>query len=154
MHIRPAVEDDIPHLIQLHGQRDEGHYRGVLKEMSRAESVLLVAENEGKIIGQVTLRYYGTRHISFPVILDLRVSAEARGQGVGSELIAICEHLAGLKGFNVIGITVNPTLNPRARRLYERLGYVPTGQPEYLDGQIAGQENWIIDMTKRIVSLT
>jgi hypothetical protein len=48
---------------------------------------------------------------------------------------------------------VNPTLNGRARRLYERLGYIPTKRAPYLDGEYGGQENWVIDMTKRLVPI-
>ena len=154
MNIRPALEEDVPNLVGLHGQRDEAHFRGVIKEMHRGEAALLVAEEHSKIIGEVTVKYYGTRHHDYPAILDLRVSEDARGQGVGTELIAICEHLASMKGFNMIGISVNPILNPRARRLYERLGYLPHSKSPYLDGQVFGQENWVIDMTKRLQPLT
>jgi len=150
MNIRIATEEDIAHLVQLHGERDETHYRGFIKEMSRGESVLLIAEENSAVIGQVGLRYYGIRHINHPVMIDLRVSQHLQGQGIGTELIGVCEHLAAVRGFNIIGITVNPTLNARARRLYERLGYIPINKQAYMDGQVYGQENWVIDMAKRI----
>lgn len=154
MQIRPATEDDILHLVGLHGYRDEVHFRGAIKQMSRGEGVLLVAEDQGRIVGVVNLHYYGTRNHDYPSMTDLRVHQDARGQGIGSELIAVCEHLSAVKGFNMIGISVNPTLNSGARRLYERLGYIPVSKTPYLDGQVNGQENWVIDMTKRITPIT
>lgn len=151
MHIRPADENDIPSLLTLKSSRDEGYYRGALKEMSRGEAVVLVAQNERGVVGQVILKYYGSLpHHDYPDILDLRVAEQMRGQGIGSELISVCEHLAATRGFNKVGISVNPTMNAGARRLYQRLGYQPSDNEPYLDGMINGQENWVIDMTKKI----
>jgi ribosomal protein S18 acetylase RimI-like enzyme len=155
MHIRPADENDLPSLIHLKSSRDEGYYRGAMKEMSRGEAVVMVAENEGLVVGQVILRYYGSLpHHDYPDILDLRVSEQYRGQGIGSELIAVCEHLASVRGFNKIGISVNPTMNAGARRLYQRLGFQPSSNAPYLDGEVNGQENWVIDMTKKITPVS
>jgi len=154
MTIRPASEDDVPYLVELNGIKDEAYFRGVIKEMHRGESVLLVAvDDDNYIVGAVVLKYYGTRFQNYPAIQDLRVLERVRGQGIGSELIAVCEHLAALRGYNVIGISVNPILNSRARRLYERLGYVLESKTPYLDGYVDGQENWVVNLVKRLNSV-
>jgi hypothetical protein len=49
-------------------------------------------------------------------------------------------------------LAVNPLLNVRARRLYERLGYRDTGHPAYVDGVSDGVEDWVIDMVKLVAS--
>jgi ribosomal protein S18 acetylase RimI-like enzyme len=54
------------------------------------------------------------------------VAREARGQGVGSALLeAICD-LAGQRGYDAVRLDVIDA-NWRARRLYERLGFVASG---------------------------
>ena len=53
------------------------------------------------------------------------VSPEARGKGVGSRLLAEVLALAAAEGYRTVRLDVVDT-NPAARRLYERLGFVPT----------------------------
>jgi ribosomal protein S18 acetylase RimI-like enzyme len=50
------------------------------------------------------------------------VDPSLRGQGIGSALVAAFEHLARENGFTTVSLEVIDT-NPRARNLYERLGY-------------------------------
>ncbi len=151
MNIRPATEHDIPELLTLKPNHEEFIYRGRLKEMSRGESVFLVAEDDGHLVGMSLLCYYGkATYPQYPDIRDIYVHEGKRSAGIGSELIHICEELSRAKGFNTIGLAVNPTLNARARRLYERLGYMPTGDAPYLDGIYNGVEDWVVDMVKKI----
>lgn len=151
MNIRPATEQDIPELMKMIGRHEEYVYSKRLKEMSRGESVQLVAEEEGRIIGQVFLAYYGkATYPQYPDIRDMHVIDERRGQGIGTEFIQACEDLARQKGYNTIGLSVDPKMNARARRLYERYGYLPTGDEPYLDGVYDGVEEWVVDMVKKI----
>jgi ribosomal protein S18 acetylase RimI-like enzyme len=151
MHVRPARESDIPQMLALKNSSDVSPFKKYLKEMSRNEGVLMVAEDNGAIIGQVFLAWYGRpTYPQYPDIRELRVSESRRGEGIGSELIQICEHLAIDRGYNTIGLAVNPTLNAAARRLYQRLGYLPTGEAPYLDGVSDGVEDWVIDMVKKL----
>lgn len=151
MHIRPATPNDIPDLMRMIKRHDEAVYKGRLKEMQRGEAVQLVAEEDGLIVGQVFLTYYGkATYPQYPDIRDLHVIDARRSQGIGTELIHVCEHLAMQKGYNTIGLAVNPELNSRARMLYQRLGYLTTGDSPYLAGVYEGQEDWVIDMVKRL----
>ena len=52
----------------------------------------------------------------------IAVSAQARGQGVGTRLLAAIEDHARVLGKTSIRLDVIDT-NPDARRLYERVGY-------------------------------
>lgn len=60
-----------------------------------------------------------------PELKNLNVPEAHRGQGIGSQIIAAAEALIGESGSLTIGVGVD---NPRAAELYERLGYVRTGQ--------------------------
>jgi ribosomal protein S18 acetylase RimI-like enzyme len=55
---------------------------------------------------------------------SLAVAESARGQGVGTRLLQAIFEYAHQAGFQTVGLDVVDT-NPRARRLYERLGFVP-----------------------------
>ena len=54
------------------------------------------------------------------------VSEDARGQGVGSELLKAVIWTAQMNGYGTVRLDVVDT-NPRARALYERMGFRPTG---------------------------
>ena len=51
---------------------------------------------------------------------------EHRSRGIGSRILTHAERLVAERAFPKIGLAVG-TDNPRARMLYERLGYVNTG---------------------------
>ena len=61
---------------------------------------------------------------------------ERRGEGIGSALTSAAEREASERGHGQIGLTVS-VANIRARRLYERLGYVDSGEePQRVSGTI------------------
>lgn len=53
------------------------------------------------------------------------VADDMRGRGVGSRLLAMLEEIAASKGGRAVSLEVIDT-NPRARALYERIGYTVT----------------------------
>jgi len=61
------------------------------------------------------------------LVAAVAVRPEVRGRGVGTRLILGAEELARAKGLVTIRLDVVDT-NPRARRLYERLGFCPAGE--------------------------
>ncbi len=68
---------------------------------------------------------------------NLNVRTAFRGRGVGTALVAAAEERATGRGSLAIGVGID---NPRARALYERLGYAPTGREttttyDYVDDQ-------------------
>ena len=91
------------------------HYR---REFPQADfDVLLRA---GQTIGRLYLDRSGPEWR----LLDIALVAEARGQGVGTALLRALLAEAGAAGKPVL-LHVE-TFNP-ARRLYDRLGFVPLG---------------------------
>ena len=73
---------------------------------------------------------------------------DARSRGIGTALISSLGDLVCAKGFTKIGLAVNPTDNPRALQLYQRLGYKVINDVPYLDGGYDGYEAWYVDMEK------
>jgi GNAT superfamily N-acetyltransferase len=70
-------------------------------------------------------------------INHLQVAEPARGRGAGHALINAAERAAAVRRRTTIGLGVGDD-NPLARRLYERLGYAPSGiryvvEYDYLD---------------------
>lgn len=62
---------------------------------------------------------------SLPELRNLHVRADLRGAGIGSALIAAAVERSRDAGSLSVGVGVD---NPAARRLYERLGFEPTGE--------------------------
>lgn len=135
--VRAVVAEDIEPLEQAlssgfaakHGRRYEMQRRG--------EATYLIAWLGDDPIGHALVRWSVT--VDEPVasvlrdcpnIEDLLVRADLRSAGAGTRLLAEAERLARGRGFARIGLAV-ATDNPRARRLYERLGYAPAGFPAY-----------------------
>ena len=90
----------------------------------------LLAWNEGRVVGQVTLlnesKYRAVRAVlgSFPEMNGLE--ANPRGKGIGTRLVDAAERLADAQGATSVGLAVE-CANVAARNLYERLGYSDWG---------------------------
>ena len=75
-----------------------------------------------------------------PWIYDVLTHPEYRSRGVGSAMLRVCEDAARNHGARMIGLGVAVT-NPRARALYERLGYRDPGiGPRMTSGQWTGPD--------------
>lgn len=96
-----------------------GHFLGQFPA-----AAYLVIEQLGRGIGRL---YVDTRGAAFHLI-DIALLREARGRGVGSALIRDLQARAGAMGkpmaLHVLAQNVG------ARRLYERLGFVASGEPQ------------------------
>ena len=71
-------------------------------------------------------RFYLDRSTPLWRVIDIGLAPEARGQGLGSALLAwaqACVRDAGAAGID-LHVAVD---NPRAQSLYQRLGFVPEG---------------------------
>lgn len=157
MIIRHAGSTDIEQLTSIkkldpkHRARIEAGHTQRLIEASHAKVIYLVAEVSGEILGHVLLKLYGSKtQPGYPHIEDLYVRDDVRSRGIGSQLLHESETLLKKLGYGRVGLAVNPELNPRAKALYERLGYKDVGRPPYLDAVYDGDEDWVIDMSKSL----
>ena len=102
------------------------------------DSAFLLAWQDRVPVGHAEIRWTGCRDEAVrtayprcPEINGLEVFPDRlRGNGIGTALIEACEELARDNGYRQIGLGVAQA-NPRAARLYRRLGYA--GFMSYLD---------------------
>jgi GNAT superfamily N-acetyltransferase len=99
----------------------------------------LVAWQDCTPVGSGFIHWPGPRDASIatrlpacPEIFRLEVVEKHRSKGVGTALIRALEALALARGFGCVGLGVG-TGNPRARVLYERLGYRRVKGSAYID---------------------
>jgi RimJ/RimL family protein N-acetyltransferase len=114
---RPSRSDEVAWFSNL--------YRQVLS----GDAVMAVAEDGGRVVGNCVIQREGpsadseTGHVG---VLGIVVQRDHRGKGVGTALLTYA--LAAARGrFEVIRLAVFVT-NVRARRLYERFGFVTAGR--------------------------
>ena len=104
------------------------------------------------VIGWCLVIWSGKKtHPRYPDMQDLYIKSEHRGCGHGTRMIREIERMAVERGYDRIGLTVNPDDNVPARRLYERLGYQHDGRERYIDGVYNGYEDWVIDLEKSLL---
>lgn len=137
MDIRPAVNADFERMIaELAGQpAAQYHLRNRWAVQQRDEGVLLVAVERGEFVGRTMVlrssKYAEVRADADPVEINA-LHAFVPGRGVGTALIRAAEAVALQWGRTAVGMGVGLD-NPRARSLYERLGYVLWSGPRVID---------------------
>lgn len=132
--IRPLVQSEIPILdAHLDVERLAGRHDERLAQQLDGRLTYLIAWMDGIPIGHTMVRWTGTtdafvaeRISGCAHVEDLFVMPEHRSQGIGTRILEHGEGLAAERSFTRIGLAVGID-NPRARALYERLGYVDTG---------------------------
>jgi len=77
----------------------------------------LTARRDGRLVGAAT----GWTNLGAAYLAELVVEAGARGEGVGSHLLAAVEDLARRRGCHTMGLMTEA--DGAARRLYERRGW-------------------------------
>lgn len=140
--IRPVMEADLPAL-EWEGQYT--HFRKVyqhaFREAERGDRVLLVAEMDGKLIGQIFIHLnainLGTK-LTVPTayLHSFRVRDAYRSLGIGSKLLSHAEQAMRQLGIQLAVIAVSKA-NPRALGFYQKWGYSifreDPGRWSYLD---------------------
>jgi GNAT superfamily N-acetyltransferase len=128
--LRPATDDDIPFLLELrhqcmnapliasgHTPSDDAHLQRIRYRFDAAEIVLLGGRPAGLL---KTVR-------TGPVwdLIQIQVTPSEQGKGLGEKLLRIVMAQAAAAGvpLKLSVFKVNP-----ARRLYQRLGFVVTGE--------------------------
>jgi GNAT superfamily N-acetyltransferase len=132
LEIRPASDDDLAILVAALGERH--WFTDRLARQERGGGVLLVAWLAGRPVGEVFLECEPAtepevrRHLpGVPRLDHLEVLGPFWGRGIGTALIGAAEDTARQLGHERIALGVGLD-NPRARRLYARLGYADWGQ--------------------------
>lgn len=134
LEIRPLQKGEIP-LLDAHLDVDRlaGRHHERFTQQQDGRLTYLIAWLDGIPVGHTMVRWEGTtdafvaeRISDCAHVEDLFVMPELRSTGIGTQILGYGERLAAERGFMQIGLAVGID-NPRARALYERLGYVDTG---------------------------
>ena len=126
--IRLATEQDLP---ALEWDGEYRHYRRLfqraMEEARRGRRILLLAEVDDQIVGQIFVQLSTKPAFSFlgmasGYLYAFRVKKPHRNQGIGTQLIAEAESQLRRQGHARAVISVAKR-NVSARRLYQRLDY-------------------------------
>lgn len=139
--IRPAEESELDVIWNAFSPDDmaKPEYRRH-EVQKRGEGAYLIAWHKNTPIGAFLVRWSGPNEDPVTRFVDITCRAyleggltlyEYQGRGVATAIIKEAERLAIERGCTHIGLAVGSTDNPRARRLYEKLGYVDWGHGEY-----------------------
>ncbi|MHB8644886.1 MAG: GNAT family N-acetyltransferase [Thermomicrobiales bacterium] len=129
--IRSADEAALPILARhfLPSDRALDHARRFALQQ-QGDGTYLIAWRGAEPVGHCMLRWHGpaadpTGHYprDTPYLEAALTKPADHGKGVGTRLILEAERIARARECKQIGLTVSSAENPRARRLYERLGY-------------------------------
>jgi len=130
--IRPGSDADLATLVAVLGEHH--WFTDRLARQQRGGGVLLVAWLDGRPAGEVFLECEPANEPEVrrqlpgvPRLGHLEVLGPLWGQGIGTALIGAAEDSARQLGHERIALGVGLD-SPKARRLYERLGYVDWGQ--------------------------
>lgn len=122
-----AFERLIPQLSSSNPPPSREHLAQIV---SSEASILLLAEEDGKILGSLTLVVFAIPTAIRAWIEDVVVDDAARGRGVGKALNNEALSLARRAGATTVDLTSRPS-REAANRLYQRLGFEQRGTNVY-----------------------
>ncbi len=116
----------------------------------REGSLYLVAEHEGHVIGSLELHRPPPSFLQHHASFGIEIHRAFRGSGLGSALIRRAVEWGQHNGLEMIRLGVLDT-NPRAKALYERLGFQQSGHiPNFVkrrDGTYVGDTQMYLMLT-------
>ncbi|MFE9028741.1 GNAT family N-acetyltransferase [Streptomyces iakyrus] len=136
LEIRSAVSDDVPAIVAmladdpLGAQRespdDLGPYLAALERLSADPNQhVVVAVRQGRVVGTLQLTIIpglSRRGATRSIIEGVRIHADERGSGLGTQLIEWAIDTSRELGCHLVQLTSDRTRND-AHRFYERLGF-------------------------------
>lgn len=139
LHQRPAEADEID------------WFAGLFRQVQQGDTLAVVGEIDGRAVGLVTIarsRFGGRASENGHVgVLGILVDRRYRGRGLGEAMMRRALELARGQ-FEVVRLLVF-SVNVRAKRLYERLGFRTTGHLEaevLRDGRYLDEEMMMLDL--------
>jgi GNAT superfamily N-acetyltransferase len=139
LEIRPAAEDDIPAIVamladdplgaQRESPEDLSPYRAAFERLAADPNQrLVVAVREGRVVGTLQLTFVpglSRRGATRSIIEGVRIHADERGGGLGTQLIEWAVDASRRQGCSLVQLTSDVSRND-AHRFYERLGFSAT----------------------------
>lgn len=125
--IRVIVPSDLDGFRDWYGTERDDSFRRSFDRHRAGEVVYLVAELDGKPIGHLGVDLVRAPGVAW--LWQFAVTTSLQSHGIGSAMVRQAEEIARERGFTVAQIAAE-TDNPRARALYERLGYTLHGEQD------------------------
>jgi len=140
LHFRPAAEADLPDLIAMLADDDLGAERenpamppaqGYLDAFAAIDGdpnheLVVVEGPSGSLVGMLQLTFlpYLTHQGSLRCLIEgVRIHADVRGEGLGTEFFSWAIDRARQRGCSMVQLTSDKR-RPQALRFYEKLGFV------------------------------
>lgn len=133
MRIRDADPSDIAALQRV--KESAALHRDRVRDAAGGSFRYLVLEDDdGEVVGHACLVFSrpagwppDEEATPYPRVIDLRIAAGRRRQGLGSELVRRMESICIQRGLDRLHLSVDPERNAGALKFYETLGY--TAEP-------------------------
>jgi RimJ/RimL family protein N-acetyltransferase len=126
--LRAQIEREAAHLAVAGGERKEGIPFILLRIfINRRRMFTLVAEQNGALLGFITVLFPKFRKLRKNAYLTVSVRQSERGRGIGTKLITHAEAFARERGARRLELDVFAK-NEGALRLYEKLGFEHEGR--------------------------
>ena len=121
---------------------EDGYGRFLVSQTKNPESVVFVAEHEGRVIGYVYATVESTNWMELRgpagIVQDIYVDGSARHLGAGRELLHAAIEWVRTKGRTQV-VLLTKTKNEHAQHLFAALGFRPTMIEMTLDLEPAGK---------------
>jgi ribosomal protein S18 acetylase RimI-like enzyme len=118
--IREMIADDLAGFHEWYGYERDESFRRSFERHKAGEIVYLVAHIRGRPVGHLGVDLVRVRDAVH--LWQFGVLPALQSHGIGAAMVASAEEAARNRGFTIAEIGAE-TDNPRARALYERLGY-------------------------------
>jgi ribosomal protein S18 acetylase RimI-like enzyme len=118
--IREMVANDLRGFHEWYGPERDESFRRSFERHRAGEVVYLVADIRGAPVGHLGVDLIRVRDAAH--LWQFGVMPVLQSLGIGTAMVAEAEVAASARGFRIAEIGAE-TDNPRARALYERLGY-------------------------------
>jgi L-amino acid N-acyltransferase YncA len=161
MMIREAKETDLPTMVEIYNVSRGGAFStnttpatvagstGWFRQHKAAGRPVLVAEEEGRVIGWLSIRpFYRRPAYDATAKVIVYVAPEARGRGVGTELLSSAISRAPSAGVRAL-VCYLLSNNVPARRLFEDSGFQKWGEFPAV-AKVGDKERDLVVLGKRL----
>ena len=115
-----------------------------------AQTYCGVTEDGGGLSGVYILHPNNVGRCGHICNASYAVASGLRGRGTGERLVRDCLEQAGALGFRILQFNAVVASNPRARRLYARLGFQPLG---VIPGGFRRKDGQFVDICPYYIAL-
>lgn len=133
---RSATEKDYEAIIHLHKSEDWGlDTPRALKNFQEQGNEIIVAEQDGEMIGKMDLMQKKRQNIHFLYVERLILTPTHRSKGIGKRFLEYAEQEAKKRNLKFLDVAVRDE-NEIAKKLYQNAGFKIIGRKVYMRKEI------------------